>query len=161
MSLIRSLKQKAGFTLIELLVVIGILTILLAIVLVALNPAQHFADANDTKRRSDVNAILNGVHAYMAKNGGNAPAGITTTAKTVTDAAGVGNVDLCGGILVPSYIADLPVDPSTGTKTPANSICSDTGADYNTGYTIVKSATDSRITVSATSSSGGTITVTR
>ncbi len=50
---------QKGFTLIELLVVIGILAILLAIVLIAINPARQFAQANDTKRESDVHTILN------------------------------------------------------------------------------------------------------
>src|SRR5438105_4042615 len=70
---------QKGFTLIELLVVIGILAVLLSIVLIAINPARQFAQANDTQRRSDVNAILNGIHEYMADNNGNLPAGITTT----------------------------------------------------------------------------------
>jgi len=55
------LPKKRGFTLIELLVVIGILALLLAITLIAINPAKQFAQANDTKRSSDVNAILNAV----------------------------------------------------------------------------------------------------
>ncbi len=62
--------SQRGFTLIELLVVIGILAVLLAIVLVAINPARQFAQANDTKRSSDVNAILNAMHQYAADNKG-------------------------------------------------------------------------------------------
>ena len=44
-------KVKQGFTLIELLVVIGILTVLLAIVLIAINPGKQFSQANNTQRR--------------------------------------------------------------------------------------------------------------
>src|SRR5438128_9189600 len=80
-------KSQKGFTLIELLVVIGILAILLAITLIAINPARQFKQANDTKRNSDVNAILNAINQYMADNKGALPAGINTTAQTVNSAS--------------------------------------------------------------------------
>lgn len=143
------IRQK-GFTLIELLVVIGILAILLAITLIAINPARQFSQANDTQRRSDVNSILNAVHQFMADNNGTPPAGIDTTVRTITDAGGLADVDLCAS-LVTLYLADLPLDPTAGTEAPAGSICNAVGADYNTGYTIVQSATDNRITVTAPS----------
>src|SRR5690348_18359441 len=68
--------RQQGFTLIELLVVIGILAVLLAITLIAINPAKQFSQSNDTKRRSDVNAILNAIDQYAADNAGALPAGI-------------------------------------------------------------------------------------
>src|SRR6185436_17359193 len=68
---------KRGFTLIELLVVIGILAVLLAITLIAINPAKQFSQANNTKRRSDVNAILNAIDQYAADNKGVLPTGIS------------------------------------------------------------------------------------
>lgn len=157
---LKDIKLQKGFTLIELLVVIGILTVLLAITLVAINPQRQFQQANDTKRQSDVNTILNAVMQYAADNKGAIPTGITTTAKTITSTAGAGNVDLCSD-LVPKYIADLPVDPTTGTKTPADSVCADVGAIYGTDYTIVKSATNNRVTVTATPEVVTSISVTR
>src|ERR1041385_841975 len=66
-------KVQKGFTLIELLVVIGILAILLAITLIAINPAHQFAQANNTKRRSDILQILNAIGQYAAENKGNLP----------------------------------------------------------------------------------------
>lgn len=147
--------MRRGFTLIELLVVIGILAILLAIVLIAINPARQFQQANDTKRRSDVNAILNAVNQFMAENNGTPPAGIPDTtagAGTISEAG----VDICGD-LVPTFIAELPVDPQVNNGTP--STCA---AGYDTGYTIVVSTTDNRITVAAPNvQGGGTIQVTR
>lgn len=151
------IKQK-GFTLIELLIVIGILAILLTITLIALNPRQQFAEANNTQRRSDVAAILNAVHQYMAANKGTTPAGITSTATAIGSASGA--INLCT-TLVPTYIADMPLDPTTGTKSPTGTICSDSGTTYATGYTI-KSTTGNRITVAAPAAeNSASISVTR
>ncbi|MCR4324326.1 MAG: type II secretion system GspH family protein [Candidatus Curtissbacteria bacterium] len=144
-------RNAQGFTLIELLVVIGILAILLAIVLVAINPARQFSQANNTQRKSDVNAILNAIHQYAVDNNGNTSAlGIDGTVRTITSTVGATNVNLCeANELVPTYIADLPLDPQDGTEDPARSVCTDVGATYNTGYTVVVSATDNRVTVAA------------
>lgn len=138
--------HERGFTLIELLVVIGILAVLLAITLIAINPARQFSQANNTKRRSDVNAILNAVNQYMADNKGLLPAGITTTALTLKKPVGADGIDICTD-LVPTYIAALPSDPQVSEGA---SVSDCTVAAYDTGYTIVKSAANNRITVTAT-----------
>ncbi|MFA5937244.1 MAG: hypothetical protein WC822_05225, partial [Candidatus Paceibacterota bacterium] len=108
--------------------------------------------ANNTQRRSDVNAILGAVNAYMADHRGNPPSGISTTTSTISSSGGV---DICSAI-VPLYIAAMPVDPNTGSSTSCSS--------YFTDYTIVRTATSSgsRITVTAPSAElSETITVTR
>ncbi len=137
-----ALKLRKGFTLIELLVVIGILAVLLAITLIAINPARQFSQANNTKRSSDVNAVLNAVGQYAADNKGALPTGIDTTVRTITDAAGGANICVS---LVPQYIAALPVDPLTNNGTAVTNCA----ASYNTNYTIVRSATNNRLTVAA------------
>lgn len=138
--------RKQGFTLIELLVVIGILALLLAITLIAINPAKQFAQANDTKRSSDVNAILNAVNQYAADHKGQLPTGIGNSAVPI---ASTGGVDLCTS-LVTEYLAALPTDPTTGdtagVKGAPVTTCTST---YSTGYTIFKSSTNNRITVGA------------
>jgi type IV pilus assembly protein PilA len=157
----RNLKNQKGFTLIELLIVIGILAILLAITLIALNPAQHFQNARNAQRQSDATAILDAVYQYEAANKGALPPSLSTLTTTATLIGnGTGQMNLCADV-VTTYIADLPSDPSTGTRTTPGAVC--TGqASYNTGYSIAKSATGSRITVSATSAeNGATISVTR
>ena len=147
------LNAKRGFTLIELLVVIGVLTILLAIVLIAINPARQFAQANDTQRRSDVNAILNAVHQYAADFKGQLPSGVPTTSAEVIGGGGT-KADICDDI-VPTYIAQVPIDPVSGSYTDCTT--------YDTGdYSIVASGTGGRITVSTTSEvDSSTISVTR
>lgn len=148
-----NLKVNSGFTLIELLVVIGILAILLSIVLIAINPARQFGQANNTRRRSDVTQILNAIGAYAADNKGVLPAGITTTEATITD--GVGGANICDDIM-PDYIPALPEDPQLGSGG-SFTVC--TG--YNTGYTVVKDA-NNRVTVTAPDAENDeTITITR
>lgn len=134
------MKKQHGFTLIELLVVIGILAVLLAIVLIAINPARQFALANNTRRASDTNAILNAINQYSADNRGALPAGITTTAQNISNTA----ANLCAA-LVATYLAALPVDPTINNGTPVT----DCTAAYDTGYTVVRSATNNRLTVAA------------
>ncbi len=131
--------RAQGFTLIELLVVIGILAVLLAITLVAINPARQFAQTNDTKRSADVNTILNAVGQFTVDNAGQIPGAITTSATEISSTG----VDICDE-LVPTYIAALPVDPLTGD----GQHVTDCTAAYNTGYTIMQ-GDGGRITVFA------------
>jgi len=153
--------QSHGFTLIELLVVIGILALLLGITLIAVNPARQFAQANNTKRSSDVNAILNAINQYMVDNRGAIPGGgvIDTTARTI--AATTFNT-FCTQ-LIPVYIAAMPVDPLTNNGTPLDSSgC--TGTSWNTNYTVQQqpSGGNSRLQLAAPSAElGATVQVTR
>ena len=140
--------KNKGFTLIEILVVIGIIAILATIVIIAINPARQFKQAHDTQRVSNVNAILNAIGQYVADNKGSLPAAITTTATDVSKAG----IDICTN-LVPTYIASLPFDPTTGNYT-------DCGT-YDTGYKVSKDATTGRVTVTAAGELTNPISVTR
>jgi type IV pilus assembly protein PilA len=136
----KSTKPQKGFTLIELLVVIGILAVLLAIVLIAINPPRQFALARNTQRRSDALAILNAVGQYYAEEG-KLPAAIATGSPQPISNSGA---NICSD-LVERYLAGMPVDPLTDAPGPFSySSC----ASYNSGYTILKTSSN-RVTVEA------------
>lgn len=147
--------SQAGFTLIELIVVIAVLAILFAITLVAVNPARQFALARDAQRRSDVNAILNAIHQYAAGNNGTLPAAITTTPTVI--GSGATQVNICS-LLVATYIAAMPFDPS-----PSSGGNYTDCTNYNSGYSVSRSAANNRVTVTATPeiTPPATISVTR
>jgi type IV pilus assembly protein PilA len=118
--------------------VIGIIAILAAIVIVAVNPARQFAQARNAQRESNVQAIVNAVHQNMVDNDGSWT-GPTIPDSPATITSATGGLDICDDI-VPTYIAEMPVDPAEGSYTDCT--------DYNAAYTI-ESATANRITVSA------------
>jgi type IV pilus assembly protein PilA len=137
-------KFRKGFTLIELLVVIGIIGILAAVVLVAVNPSRQFASARDTQRRADLYGLTNAIYQYAAENNGDIPTDITTSPTHL----GTSGVDLSQE-LVPRYIPALPMDPSNGT-------------DADTQYTIYIDA-NGRLVATASSelNPGTSITILR
>lgn len=123
-----------GFTLIEILVVIGLIALLAAIVIIAINPARQFAQGRDTQRISNVETILNAIGQRIADNkgtlkGDNCGDIPTATSTAITWDANQNDGNL--GCLVPTYISSVLKDPD--------------GSDYH----VVKDATTKRITVSA------------
>jgi prepilin-type N-terminal cleavage/methylation domain-containing protein len=140
-------EKKRGFTLIEILVVIGIIAILAAIVIIAINPGRQFAQARDSQRTSNVNAILNAIGQNIADNKGIFTCSSYTLSATSTTISNAGaNIRDC---IVPTYMSEIPYDPSvTGAHVA-------TAADYDTKYTVLQD-TNGRITVCAPGAGGET-----
>ncbi len=138
--------MQRGFTLIELLLVIGIIAILAAIVIVAINPTKQLSDMRNAQRRADVNTILNAVTQYTIDHTGTLPGAITTTPTEIcrsgisVDCTGLINLNTLTG----SYILALPNDPETGTET-------------STKYVISKEAKGKAVTVAAPDAEAGMV----
>jgi prepilin-type N-terminal cleavage/methylation domain-containing protein len=137
------INNKRGFTLLEILLVIAAIGILAAIVLIAINPNRQLAQARNAERRSEVNAIYKALEQYTIDNRGY-PSGITTTLQNIcnTGSEQVGGATNCSGsvdlrVLVPTYLAAIPVDPS------------------GTVYSIALNSTNNRISVQSSSSELG------
>lgn len=160
---INKTKSQPGFSLIELLVINGILAVLLAITLTTLNPNKSFEDLRNTQRASDIEAILDGIYEYESANNGNLPYSVASvTTKPVELGEGNGFINLCPS-LVPTYLAELPVDPETsyGSVTGGVSPCNKGVTAYATGYTISKTPSG-HITITAPHTEDGqTLSVTR
>jgi type IV pilus assembly protein PilA len=146
--------KQSGFTLLEVLLVVAIISILAAIVIIAINPTKQLGDTRNAQRSNDVTTVLDAVYQYAIDNNAGIPASITSTPTEICVTTGVactGLVDL--GVVTSSskYLVAIPSDPQ------CNTVCTVNGS----GYTIVKN-TDNRVTVAAPAAeSGKTIAVTR
>ena len=126
------MNARKGFTLVELLIIIGIIGILFAVILIAVDPARRFADSRDAVRKQDVRDILEAIVEYTTDNKGNGPGTIDQWPASIqligTDTNGCNSLP-CAGIatneihyacanlipyLVEQYLAAIPMDPVTG-----------------------------------------------
>jgi prepilin-type N-terminal cleavage/methylation domain-containing protein len=111
--------SRRGFTLIEVLLVIAILAILAAVVIIAINPAKQFGEAQNAQRRSDVRTILDAVHQYSIDNYGSYPSEsipVGTDCEEEGEFICIGNIS-CDGVSLDAlvedekYLTNIPTDP--------------------------------------------------
>jgi prepilin-type N-terminal cleavage/methylation domain-containing protein len=150
--------SQKGFTLIEILVVVGIIAVLAAIVVIAINPARQFAQARNAQRASDVNAILNAIGQNIADNrgtftctGGTTGSILDANTRTIAYAA---DATAAGATLthlrpcvVSTYITEVPFDPGNTTVFTSTTPHYTNPTSYYLGYTVARDATTGRVTV--------------
>jgi prepilin-type N-terminal cleavage/methylation domain-containing protein len=126
-----NISKSKGFTLLEILLVVAAIGILAGIVILAINPGKQLGDTRNAQRKADVNTILNAIYQYSIDNNGAFPAGVenaTVTPRILgVDSTGCDAANLCTATtsattscanlteLVPTYIVDIPRDPTSGT----------------------------------------------
>ncbi|MEI7619943.1 MAG: LamG-like jellyroll fold domain-containing protein [Candidatus Falkowbacteria bacterium] len=71
-----SKNKKIAFTLIEMLLVIFIISILVAIVILAINPSKQLAATRNSSRQMDISTISNAVYEYAIDHNSQMPVGI-------------------------------------------------------------------------------------
>ncbi len=118
--------------------VMGIIGLLAAITIAAINPSKQLAATRNSARKSDVNTIVNAVYQYSIDKGA-IPTTITTTATPICNSATTPIPSGCINLrmLTGAYLSGIPKDPLTPT-----------GSGW-TGYSIVKDAIYGRVSVIA------------
>jgi len=126
--------NKKGFTLIELLIVIGIIAILAAAVIVAINPGQQFAAARDATRESHLSTLYNSLISYQVSNQGTwgdidlpqEPTEVCDTNEHDSNTCETEELIDLSPLVDENHINQIPVDPQGGES------------DYGTGYLVME-----------------------
>ena len=70
-------QYSKSFTLIELLITLGILGVLMAVVVITINPAEFLKQSRDTKRMSDISNLQTAINLYLFEGSSLGTPGVT------------------------------------------------------------------------------------
>jgi competence protein ComGC len=88
-------KKIKGFTTIELLIALGIISVISAVVLVAIDPARRFSEARNATRWQEIKGVLEAIVTYTTDHIGNSPTGLDSNLRML-GVASVGCGVACG-----------------------------------------------------------------
>jgi type IV pilus assembly protein PilA len=144
----RKVKDLKGFTLIEILIVIGLIAVLAAVTIIALNPTASFERQRNSERQTEMAQIHTGYNRWVAEgnsatltSGGNP---LPTCAGTILTSHGVAftSINIFPTLTAGGYVPAGITDPETG--------------DYR-----VCAATNAQLTLFAPQTDGTIVTMTR
>lgn len=98
--------KQDGFTLIELMIVVSVLGIIMAVVIVGINPSTYLLQGRDGRRMTDLAAVQSAIEQYFAQTSSYPP--LPPAVGSIPDA---GNAWTVGGV---TYLKSVPADPSGG-----------------------------------------------
>ncbi len=150
--------SRRGLTLVEIIVAVAVLVIMLGVYFLVANPAGQLAAARNTRRFTDLQLIGNTIREnYTDANNGTftcSSGPIPTSTKNMGSVSGSYNIAPC--IVQTQYgMYSMPFDPRA-TSSYFNSV-----SDYNSGYSILMTASGSIILTAPSAELGKTISVTR
>lgn len=130
--------RRNGFTLIELMVVIAVIAVLVGIVVIAVNPVRVIQDAQDTKRRTEMNQIKVALQMYFNDSKDYPASGAAALGAALVPNYIKGQLPSVTAVLgftytkisTTDYKANVPVNNSTQADTESQTKCTGVTGSY-------------------------------